>query len=122
MANVVPLVVSGEVGPTQKSILMTIVNNQPYYLVSDLDKTPYFQPLYQDVGTGLAVFNQFATRVIVNIASRGRAGETAMKISESDTSRQFVVDPSTKRIIAPASSAETLSFLKSWCLGIIRLD
>lgn len=117
MANTIPLVVSGQVGSTQPSIIMTLVNSVPYYLVTDANNIPYFQPLYQDVTTGLAVFEQSASRVSVAVGN-ALGGSFAIISELTIPGGPFLVDPTLFRVIAPgpASSGspsipiETLSY------------
>lgn len=65
--TIIPLVISGSVSPTQPCIMMHINNNSLYYLVLDINKVPYFQPLYSTPGTGGDVFQNFSEEVIVTI-------------------------------------------------------
>ncbi len=108
MANVVPLAVSGQVLPTQESMLMAIVDSTPYYLVSDINGTPYFQPLYQDVTTGLAVFSNSATRLTVALGPRNSNQTTVVITGHSGA---FLVDKTILRIVAPGSIASASSLI-----------
>lgn len=101
MANVIPLAVSGQIQVTQPCILMAIVNSTPYYLVTDLNGIPYFQPLYQDVNTGLAVFQDFAAHVTVAIGGKA-GGTTTVQIGNIATSHggNFQLDPTILKIVA----------------------
>lgn len=97
MANVVPLVVSGEIMMGQACILMSIIGNVPCYLVSDVNSFPYFQPLFQDPSTGLPAFKQYATQVTVALNSTaGITTQTQAIITPTGGTafNSYCVDPS----------------------------
>ncbi len=84
---------------------MTIVDATPYYLVTDVAGNPYFQPLYQDVSTGLDVFKNFATNVTVSIGARSGADNTVVITNmKTPGGGHFVIDPNSLRIVASTSA------------------
>lgn len=104
MANLIPLAVSGEIASSQPCILMSIVDATPYYLVSDVNGVPYFQPLYQDPSTGLSVFIQFATRVTVSLGIRPTGNTVLISVIGKGS---LLIDPTIGRIIQPGNPAGT---------------
>jgi hypothetical protein len=110
MANIVPLAVSGQIGPTQLCLVMTIIDATPYYLVTDIAGIPYFQPIYQDVSTGLAIFSTNATRATVTIGARGTNDGISTTITEKGHG-PFLVDPNSSKIVAANSIASGSSLI-----------
>lgn len=111
MADVLPLAVSGEIQVTQTCILMAVVNSTPYYLVTDINGIPYFQPLYQDVTTGLAVFSDSAARVRVSIGNK--SGVTSVQIVNlaKDHGGEFRLDPTILKIVAADNPSSNNSLI-----------
>lgn len=103
MANIVPLVVSGSINATQSCIVMSIIDATPYYLVTDINGVPYFQPLYQDVSTGLSVFTASAVRVTVTIASGYSVVMTNLS-SKIGIGQPFLVNNSIARVVQPGTT------------------
>lgn len=110
MANIVPLVVSGEITSSQICLLMSIVGNTPYYLVHDVAGIPYFQPLFQDPSSGLDVFTASASRVLVTIGPRASAQISAVitDVSVAPFAGRYLTNTTINRVIAPNSSSAGL--------------
>lgn len=112
MDSVIPLVISGQVLPTQASILMTIIDNAPYYLVTDIAGNPYFQPLYQDVTTGLDVFTQFAARVTIALGARqGNNNSAVITNLKPPGVGNFLANPLLLKIVAPNSISNAVAII-----------
>lgn len=102
MANIFPIAVSGQISPSQETILMTVVNSSPYYLVTDSAGIPYFQPLFQDPNTGLAPFKTFSTKVQVQL---GNSPPNFFVAITDLLLGKFIADTSSLRIVNPNSPA-----------------
>lgn len=105
MSNIVPIVISGQIAVNQTSILMSIIDNTPYYLVADINGVPYFQPLYYDVNVGEAVFASSAARVRLALSAIGGEQRTVTitNIAAPPVGGDYIVDVTTRRVIAPRS-------------------
>lgn len=108
MANSVPNIVSGRIDNNQESILVSVIDQFPVYLVQDNVGVPYFQPMFRDPTTGLATFRNFASRVLISISQNSTGPGSAVKI-ESRTKPylgEFRVSTSASRIFAPSTTSD----------------